>query len=387
MRIIHTSDWHVGSKLYDRDRSADHRQMTEQIIGVCRYRRPDALIISGDLFDNDHPSASDQRLVADTLARLRTEVPGMTVVAVAGNHDSPSRHESHRAIYAASGIHMIGRMTAGVNENPGCHIIDAGAGVIVAIPYYIGRGCDLKALMAEAGRVAGDRPVIATGHTMVTGSDTLGHDERIIGLLSAVEINSFLPPDSYDYLALGHIHRAQKVGGSGKARYSGSPLAISFDETYPHYVTAIEVDSRGGIAETELIEIAPHRPLVTLPSPGRWVPLDEALACLAEFPRDIEAFIRLNVLSGGPLPPSAGDDARRKSMRKKCEVCHINVRYSGDGADDATARGLTVDELREASPVEIASRYAASVGMELDRELFEEILREVTVTDPDDETA
>ncbi len=387
MKIIHTSDWHVGSKLYDRDRSADHRQMAEQIIGICRYRRPDALIIAGDLFDNDHPSASDQRLVADTLARLRTEVPGMTVVAVAGNHDSPSRHESHRAIYAAAGIHMIGRITADVNDSPESHIIDVGSGVIVAIPYYIGRGCDIKALMEEARRVAGDRPVIATAHTMVTGSDIQGHDERIIGLLAAVDVDSFLPSGSYDYLALGHIHRAQKVGGSGRARYSGSPLAVSFDETYPHYVAEVEIERHGDEPVTELIEVVPHRPLVTLPSPGRWVPLDEALECLGKFPRDIEAFVRLNILSAGPLPPSAGDDARRKTARKKCEVCHINVRYTGDDADDEIRRGMTVDQLREASPVEVAARYAASVGMELDRELFEEIFRELTVKDPDDETA
>ncbi|MCI9043486.1 MAG: hypothetical protein HFJ93_06300 [Muribaculaceae bacterium] len=62
MKIVHTSDWHVGCRLYDNDRSADHRHMASKIIEICRDRRPDALLIAGDLFDNDRPSAADERL-------------------------------------------------------------------------------------------------------------------------------------------------------------------------------------------------------------------------------------------------------------------------------------------------------------------------------------
>ncbi len=134
-----------------------------KIIEICRDRRPDALLIAGDLFDNDRPSAADERLVADTLARLHAEVPEMTVIAIAGNHDSPSRHESHEAVYAAAGVVMIGRITDRDPDWPGRYIIDVGAGVVVAVPFYIAKGTDLARLMAEADKIADGRPVVAMG--------------------------------------------------------------------------------------------------------------------------------------------------------------------------------------------------------------------------------
>ena len=387
MKIVHTSDWHVGCRLYDNDRSADHRHMASKIIEICRDRRPDALLIAGDLFDNDRPSAADERLVADTLARLHAEVPEMTVIAIAGNHDSPSRHESHEAVYAAAGVVMIGRITDRDPDWPGRYIIDVGAGVVVAVPFYIAKGTDLARLMAEADKIADGRPVVAMGHTTLRGSDTTGHDPRIIGSLEAVEASEFLPPSSYDYLALGHIHRSQRVGAMGRIRYSSSPLAVSFDEAYPHSVTWVEIERRGDIPATGKIEIDQPRPLVTLPSPGRWVALDEALECLREFPDDTEAFVRLNVKTDRALPASANDDARRAAVGKRCRVCHINVRRQAEAVSESGASGMSVDELRMVAPADVARLYAQSVGVALDEELFDEILTQLTTVNPDDETA
>lgn len=387
MKIIHTSDWHVGCRLYDHDRSADHRHMAMRLIEICRDMRPDALLIAGDLFDNDRPSAADERLVADTLARLHAEVPGMTVIATAGNHDSPSRHESHKAVYESAGVVMIGRISDRDPDWPGRYIVDVGTGVVVPVSFYIARGTDLAVLMEEADRVAGGRPVVAMAHTTMRGSDTTGHDARIIGSLEAVEASEFLPPSSYDYLALGHIHRSQRVGAIGRIRYSGSPLAVSFDEAYPHSVTWVEIERRGDLPSTGKIGIDQPRPLVTLPSPGRWVALEEALECLREFPDDTEAFVRLNVKTRTALPATANDDARRAARGKRCRVCHINVRREAEASADEGPEGMSVDELRMAAPADVARLYAQSVGATLDEELFDEILNELTTINPDDETA
>ena len=387
MKIIHTSDWHIGSRLYDYDRSADHSYTASMISRICREQKPDALIVAGDLFHTDHPSAADQRLVSEMFARLRTDLPGMAVIAIAGNHDSPSRHESHEAVFAAAGVTMRGRLTDRIDDWPRRYIIDVGTGVVVTIPFYVSRGTDLGALMAEARCVAGERPVVVAAHTTISGSDTTGHDGRVVGMIDAVSASEFLPPESYDYLALGHLHRPQRVGCDGRIRYSGSPLAVSFDETYPHSVAVVEIERRGAVPEVEEIVIIPERPLITLPSPNVWITWEDALEALREFPADKDAFIRLNVLTVDPLPSTAWDDARRAAEGKLCRMCNINVRRFDNGDTDKETTGMSVEELRMASPLEVASRYAASIGMELDGELFEEILEELTAGDTDDETA
>lgn len=377
----------MGCHLYERDRSAEHRDILRQIADICVDRKPDALIVAGDLYDNDHPTASDQRLVAEAFARLHKLLPEMKVVVTAGNHDSPSRLESHAAVYAMAGVAMIGRLNDRDSDWPDKYLVDTGTGVIAAIPYYISRGTSTAELLEAADRLADGRPVVAMAHTAMTGSDITGHDGRIIGMLEAVDPDSYLPEGSYDYLALGHIHRPQWVGRSGRVRYSGSPLQVSFDEFYSHTLSVVEIGARGDMPVIEEIEIEQSRPAVTLPSIKRWDEWDKALEALRQFPDNIPAYIRLNVLTDGPLPSSAEDDARRAVKGKECEFCHINVRRKASEATDGMAGGMTVAELRMVSPADVARRYAASVGAELDMELFDEVVRSLTNKNPDDETA
>lgn len=379
MKIVHTSDWHVGQKLYGYDRGDEHRAMGRQVIDICVDERPDALVIAGDLFDNDHPSSADQRLVAETFAALHEVLPDMPVIAVAGNHDSPSRHESHAAVYESIGVTMTGRLT-GDGDYPDRFLVDVGTGVIAAIPYYIAATVSTEELLAEARRRAGDRPVVATGHETVVGCDLTGHDVATIGLLEAVTPERFGPDGSYDYLALGHIHRPQWVGQSGRVRYSGSPLQVSFDEAYGHSVSVVEIAGRGAVPEVCEVIIEQPRPAVSVPASG-FVALDEGIAMLAELDDDLDAYVRLNVMTDGMLPASANEDAARAVAGKRCRFCLINARRSVAALADHAEQAMTVEELRMASPMEVARSYAASVGAKLDEELFAEVMRDLLTTD------
>lgn len=378
MKIVHTSDWHVGQKLYGYDRCDEHRAMARQVIDICVEERPDALVIAGDLFDNDHPSSADQRLVAETFAALHEVLPAMPVIAVAGNHDSPSRHESHAAVYESIGVTMTGRLT-GADGYPDRFLVDVGTGVIAAVPYYIAATASTEELLAEARRRAGDRPVVSTGHATVVGCDLTGHDVATIGLLEAVTPERFGPEGSYDYLALGHIHRPQWVGQSGRVRYSGAPMQVSFDEAYGHSVSVVEIAGRGAVPEVREIAIEQPRPAVSVPASG-FVTLDEGIAMLADLDDSLDAYVRLNVMTDGMLPASANEDAARAVAGKRCRFCLINARRYTAVAADRAEQAMTVEELRMASPIEVARSYAASVGAKLDEELFAEVMRELLTT-------
>lgn len=375
MKIVHTSDWHVGQKLYGYDRGDEHRAMARQVIDICVDERPDALVIAGDLFDNDHPASADQRLVAETFAALHEVLPDMPVIAVAGNHDSPSRHESHAAVYESIGVTMVGRLACD-SGYPDRYLVDVGTGVIAAIPYYIAATASTGELLDEARRRAGDRPVVATGHATVVGCDLTGHDAATIGLLEAVTPERFGPEGSYDYLALGHIHRPQWVGQSGRVRYSGSPLQVSFDEAYGHSVSVVEIAARGAAPAVREVSVEQPRPAVSVPASG-FVALDDGLAMLAALDDDLDAYVRLNVTTDGMLPASANEDAARTVAGKRCRFCLINARRSSAVTADRVEQAMTVEELRMASPAEVARSYAASLGAKLDEELFAEVLRDL----------
>lgn len=379
MKIIHTSDWHIGQRFYGYDRFDEHAAALLGIKKACSAHRPEALVISGDIFDNDHPSAADLALLAGFMVELHEECPEMAVIVTAGNHDSSSRIVSHAALYNEIGVHMVGR-AAGESFEP--FLFDIGSGIVAALPYYIARDFSTADLLEEAGRRAGNRPVAAMAHDYVSGADITGHDRRmeVVGNREALSADSFGPEGSYDYLALGHIHRPQWVGRSGRVRYSGSIVQVSFDEMFGHSVSLVTIDRRGALPVVEEIPTLILRPAVTLPSKGA-LPATEAVDTLASLPDDMDCYVRLNVETGGSLPPTVIEDARRAAEGKKCRLCLVNpVRKAapGDDAEEGEEAGaMTVDRFRDIAPIEIARRYASMTGTHLTEKMekmFDEIV-------------
>ena len=133
MKIIHTSDWHLGQNFFEYDRKEDHESMIMQLAELIKAEEPDALIIAGDVYDIAAPNTSVQKGFAEHIVRLRDSCPGMTIVCISGNHDSASRHEIHQTPWEALNVHMKGKVETEILAENIIPIKDKGW--IVAVPY------------------------------------------------------------------------------------------------------------------------------------------------------------------------------------------------------------------------------------------------------------
>ncbi len=274
MKILHTSDWHIGHTLYAKKRYDEHEQFLQWLKGTICTREIDALIVAGDVFDNGAPGGQAQRLYYDFLTSLLGTCC-KTVVVVAGNHDSPTLLEAPSGVLERLNIHTIG--LAGEPERhviPLCRQDGTIGALCIAVPYLRkselvrleddGESSDEKIVRAtaqfykDAVKAAmdmreqyGDVPIVATGHLFAAGalrSEGDGVRELYVGSLGQVGADIF--PTEIDYVALGHIHGAQRVAGQDSIRYCGAPLAMSFGEKSQKRV--IEVDFSGSMAVNEI---------------------------------------------------------------------------------------------------------------------------------------
>ncbi|WP_405112093.1 exonuclease SbcCD subunit D [Micromonospora sp. NBC_01405] len=262
MKILHTSDWHVGKVLKGQSRAEEHKQVLAGVIDVARQEQPDLVIVAGDLYDTAAPTPEATRLVTRALTALRRT--GADVVAIGGNHDNGQALDALRPWAEAAGITLRG----GVRENPDEHVIDgvtAGGERwrVAALPFlsqrYAVRAVEMYELTAaeatqtyadHLGRVLGrltegfaepDRVHLVTAHLTVVGATT-GGGERDAHTVLGYAVPATVFPGTAHYVALGHLHRSQRVSGPCPIRYSGSPLAVDFgeQENIPS-VTMVEV--------------------------------------------------------------------------------------------------------------------------------------------------
>lgn len=381
MKLIHTSDWHLGHILYGYDRAEEQRAMLGQIEKIVKDEHPDALMVSGDVYHTGQPSAAVQKMFTAAVMRLHEVCPGMIIVITAGNHDSASRHEVSRILWETQNVNMIGSVD---KENLDNLIVEVpGKGFIVAIPYLNERSVPERFCQTLLDKVAekntDNLPVILSAHTTVAGSDVTGHEDArglSVGGIDSIGLDDL--GEGYDYVALGHIHKPQTLAGSGgRVRYCGTPLPVSFDEAYAHSVSVVEIRAHGEIPQVREVTMDNPHPLVNIPVSGfgRW---EDVKASLERFPKDNQAYIRLNVEIVDSLPPDAVVQARNILTGCQCRFCTINAHRSEGGS--ANRGTLTVSEFRSMDPLEVARLYAKDTGVTFSddlADLFREAEREV----------
>lgn len=382
MKIIHTSDWHLGQELHSYDRTEEHTAFLEQLSGIVANEQPDALIVSGDIYHNATPSNTVMRMFTDQMDRIRRACPNMQTVVIAGNHDSPSRLEISATVWNHLGVHIIGRIERQKDDTIDFHrhiIPINGKGFIVALPHVFPQNYPLTeegipreerqhAFMQAMDKIVKEMnieklPVVVAAHLAITGSETQGHD-LTRGGMDFVE-TSELGID-YDYLALGHIHCPQNIE-NGKVRYCGSPYPVSFDESYPHSVSVVEINATDETPNIRTIHINNPWPLRTIPKKA--VPFDEAIEMLTTYPSDEKAYIRLHVQIDTLAPPNALEKAHQATKEKAARFCCFKW-VRDERKDEEQRTTIDVEQIKQLTPVEIADRYHQDeFGKPLDNEL------------------
>lgn len=282
MRVLHTSDWHIGRTLYGKKRYEEFEAFLTWLAETIQQNEIDALLVAGDVFDTSAPSNRAQELYYRFLCQVAAS-SCRHVVVVAGNHDSPSFLNAPKELLKALDIHVVGSST----ESPEDEVLvlrneqDVPELIVCAVPYL--RDRDIR--VAEAGESVEDKerkliegirthyaavaalaeqkreelgvdiPIVGTGHLFTAGGQTVDGDgvrELYVGSLAHVTAGIF--PACFNYLALGHLHVPQKVNGSETIRYSGSPLPMGFGEA-KQQKSVCQVEFHSTAASVQLIDV------------------------------------------------------------------------------------------------------------------------------------
>lgn len=282
MRFIHTSDWHLGHRLYGLNRVQEQSAFLDWLIDQVQQHQIDALIVAGDIFDTHNPSAEATRLYYRFLHQLHHVDPHVQVVIIGGNHDSAQRLDAPREVLSALGVHVVGGLPTLTSPQwqdvyvPLSNREGKTVAWVAAIPFL--RSSDLPIVTSEPeermisgvrevyhhaltqlqGQIEDDQAVILTGHCQMSRGVLSQESERQVpGYGDASLPSDVFSPEGNSlasYVALGHLHLAQQVSGCDWIRYSGSPLAFSISEShYPHQVLLVELEGRALSSITPLL--------------------------------------------------------------------------------------------------------------------------------------
>ncbi len=314
MKILHLADLHIGQVIYQNyDRTAEHQHFFKQVAQWCKEEKPDAVLICGDIFDIQQPSATVKEMFNTFFAKLQHDNPGMCLIATAGNHDSASRLQADAPLWAGMGAKMVGLAPSADianqrNDWQDDYIARMNNGYVITMPYTIGNRKETLQQLIDyvTNENTNHLPVVIMAHQTVNTANTEGQKNEI-GNVSSQDISDF--GTGYDYLALGHIHRSQTINQpiedennaesiypNGVARYCGSALHVSCDEKYPHTVSLVEIAEHGAEVHVKRLRIDELLHFYELPKQSIAKSEEEALNCVKEFINDNNSgYIRLHI--------------------------------------------------------------------------------------------
>ncbi|MRT47988.1 MULTISPECIES: exonuclease subunit SbcD [Enterobacteriaceae] len=313
MRIIHTSDWHLGQNFYSKSRAAEHSAFLDWLLSNAQQHEVDAIIVAGDIFDTGSPPSYARELYNHFVVQLQQA--GCQLVVLAGNHDSVATLNESRDILAFLKTTVV----ANAGHAPFILPLRDGTPGAVFCPVPFLRPRELVTSQAghssgekqqqllsaisdyyqqqyqQACDLRGDRPlpIIASGHlTTVGASKSDAVRDIYIGTLEAFPASHFPP---VDYIALGHIHRAQLVGGNEHIRYSGSPISLSFDETGKSKSVNLVTFTDGHLTDVSPLTVPVTQPLAVLK--GDFASISEQLTQWRDAPADPVTWLDIEITS------------------------------------------------------------------------------------------
>ena len=293
IKIIATSDWHLGNLFHGNDRLPEHKHFLNWLLEQVKTHEPDALLVAGDVFDNGNPSAASQSAYYEFLADATQACPQMQVIITAGNHDSASRLEAPRPMLTRHKVEIRGTVhrewkQATENENGYWQVhyddilipVSNSQGeqvVVLAVPYLrsdmvqntnYSQGVNnfLRDLTQRASELYPGQTLVMMAHMYAKGADIAKSDysEKIV-IGGQEEVNMEGWTDHPDYMTCGHIHKRQHIWNTDWARYTGSVLPMSFAEKdYTHGVDLVTFEADRH-PKVEQLVYEPQHKLVVLP--------------------------------------------------------------------------------------------------------------------------
>ena len=413
MRILHTSDWHLGQHFMGQSRQAEHRALIDWLLDQVNAHAVDAVLIAGDIFDTGAPPSYARELYNQLIARLHQA--GVALLVLGGNHDSVSVLDESRdllrhlgtQVIAATGTpaqHAVTLPLRG-SDKPGC--------IVCALPFI--RARDVQ--QSQAGQSAQDKqlalqtaiqntyqqvydaararqqelqqslghklPIIATGHlTTVGASSNESVREIYVGSLEAFPTNAFPPAD---YIALGHIHQPQKVGGLDHIRYSGSPIALGFDEARQTKQVLLVDVNEDGLQAINPLPVPVFQTLVAVR--GSLAELVETLKTIAaDADKERASWLDITIVEDDYL---ADLPARVQALTDGLPVQVLRIkRQRGNAA--AQLHNEAMESLDELTPQDVFARRLAQESVEppLQQALtdrYQAVVQALTAADGDGE--
>lgn len=377
MKLLHTSDWHVGKPIRGASRADEHRAVLAEIAAIAERETVDLVIVAGDLFDSATPGAEAEEIVYRALLDLART--GAEVAVIAGNHDHARRLQAIAPLLALGRVHLVAEPTRPADGGVRTLTTDAGTPVRLALlPFVSKRGIvraqhlvdraafenaqlysdRLRLLVDHLCREFRDDAVnLLAAHAFVLGG-TAGGGERAAHLVDEYAITAQAFPPTIGYAALGHLHRAQRIPGGAPLHYCGSPLQLDFGEGEQVKQVNVVTIEPGAPADVQAVPLTAGRPLRTLRGT-----LDELLALGS----DAHPGCWLRAVVEGPTRAGLADLVRAALGDGVVEVRVEQTRR---------AAGAAPVDHRARSPHELFTEYLAGAGVADDRvaRLFAELL-------------
>ncbi|WP_313017177.1 exonuclease subunit SbcD [Atlantibacter hermannii] len=380
MRILHTSDWHLGQNFYTKSRAPEHQAFLTWLRQTAADQQVDAIIVAGDIFDTGSPPSYARELYNRFVVELQQT--GCELIVLAGNHDSVATLNESRELLACLNTRVIA--SAQLQPEGQAIILNKRNGepgaVLCPIPFLRPRDIT-KSRAGESGsekqlqlldaitlhyqacfdaacQLRGEQalPIIATGHLTALGVTTTDAVRDIyIGTLDAFPASHF---PAADYIALGHIHRAQTVAQSEHIRYCGSPIPLSFDETGSLKVVNLVEFSGASLTKVTPLAVPVTQPLAMIK--GTLAQIEQQLQQWRDAPAEPKTWLDIEIVSDDFL-----HDMQRQivALTEALPVEVILLRRSREQRDLAIAR-LETETLSELSVAEVFERRLQSEALE-----------------------
>lgn len=399
MKILHTADWHIGQLFHEYDRTYEHEQFLNWLVEKLQQEEVDVLLISGDIFDLSNPSAATVKLFYTFLNQATRTNPRLQIIITAGNHDSAARLESPKPLLESSNIHIIGLVEKDAEGNFNYEKLtiplkDKSGQVqafCLAVPflrmgdYPTVSDCDnpytegvssfyKQAYDYTSGKKEKGQAIIVMGHLHAQQAEVSDLDKAERLIMGGVEcISAAAFHQDIAYVALGHIHKAQRIGGMEHIRYCGSPLPMSFSErNYKHQVVVFEVEDES-VRNIRAIEIPVTVPVLSVPE--KHAAIEEVLKELAKLPdvgadRETAPYLEVRVLEDQP-DPSRRYKIEQAIQGKHVRLATINVKSASAKIGEQTYTD-TQQKLDDLKPADIFSKiYESTYQNPVPEEMFQ----------------